>query len=44
MRFLLSITVQQIPDSKSAAKHGRRYIFFILIMEKEKERKLRQFK
>lgn len=26
MRFLLSITMQQIPDSKSAAKHRRRYI------------------
>lgn len=35
MRFLLSITMQQIPDSKSAAKHRRRYIFFILSMEKK---------
>lgn len=35
MRFLLSITMQQIPDSKFAAKHGKRYIFFILSMEKK---------
>lgn len=26
MRFLLSITMQQIPDSKSETKHRRRYI------------------
>lgn len=39
MRFLLSITIQQIPDSKSAAKHRRRYIFFILSMEKKKKGK-----
>lgn len=44
MKFLLSITIQQIPDSKSAAKHRKRYIFFILSMEKKKERKLRQLK